>query len=343
METERDIYFIGVIDDYSRFVFGLFTYDQCQQDVNNLFYSIFKEYGLPEDVLLDNNSVYSSDSFKNIFTNLNIDLRYCKVKTSRAKGKIARFNRTLNDFIKTIISPNATLKDYAFVQKANEFLHRYNYETIHSATKEIPAQRLERSLLQHKIRRVDDSILKKVFYQNSRETTSSTEDSSNKDKSVVVQSTFNTQNTKELNNNSLYTEDKENLQLANENTKSEFVELKIAEGVEPYKSNNIQKRKQDFQEESFNKAQDKRITLDNLFNPVDLSKARNLWKKHHKKSYDEIDFLRFYAHQYYDFKTQIRLEVLIALETDRGLPNEILSSLAQQYNIDINTGLDCKS
>ncbi len=333
------IYFIGLIDDYSRFVFGLFAYNQHQESVNALLYKVFKEYGLPKAVLCDNGSVYRSKSFTNIFTNLGIDLRYCKVRTPETKGKIERFNRTLDEFVSSIL-PNKYTKTLAsvLITKANDFLYRYNYETIHSETKETPAQRLTKALEDHKLRQVDSFTLEYSFYEKHKRHISSTGVISYKNKSFKVQRISKTQSYIDIYVKPSFNNDIDVFQLVNEDLQSRFVKLEpfvpcTLEDLNDKHNKAVEQIKEEVD------SQPNTLRLNNFFNALDLAKSREIWKKHHKK-HDEIDFLRFFAKQNYDFETQVRLEVLIALETDRGLPNEILSSITQQCNIDINTGLD---
>jgi transposase InsO family protein len=141
---------LTVLDDHSRFALGLQACpDQRTQTVQQRLSSIFRLYGLPERITMDNGSPWGGNSDHH-FTQLTAWLIRLDVRVSHSRpyhpqtqGKDERFHRTLNDELLR----RRNFSDLSDSQLAfDHWRHIYNFQRPHDALQlEVPASRYQPS------------------------------------------------------------------------------------------------------------------------------------------------------------------------------------------------------
>ena len=141
---------LTVLDDHSRYSLGLEACSNEQdQTVRACLVVIFRRYGLPFKMLMDNGSPWGDarDNPYTIFTvwlmQLGIRVTHGRPYHPQTQGKDERFHRTL----KAEVLANKTFADFSGVQKAfDKWRHRYNHERPHQALgMNVPASRYRAS------------------------------------------------------------------------------------------------------------------------------------------------------------------------------------------------------
>jgi transposase InsO family protein len=93
-------YLVCFIDDCTRFILhSQFYFSQTMDDVADCFRQAILKYGTPFRILLDNGSQYRTAFIKRTCAKLGIRLIYCKPYACETKGKVEKFNSTLEAFI----------------------------------------------------------------------------------------------------------------------------------------------------------------------------------------------------------------------------------------------------
>jgi transposase InsO family protein len=128
---------LSVVDDHSRFLIGLSacsneTFETVQQALSE----IFRHYGLPQRMLMDNGSPwgYDGDSRHTILTawliRLGIEISHGKAYHPQTQGKVERFHRTLKEDL--LIRQTLSTLD-ACQQQFDHWRGIYNAERPHEA------------------------------------------------------------------------------------------------------------------------------------------------------------------------------------------------------------------
>jgi len=162
-------YLITSLDDFSRFIFYalLLKKETSWSHIKDLE-SVALKYGLAFSYYVDSHSIFrfvqGRDSFwrnhykvtDDVDTQWEQVLNDCNVKviyalSPQAKGKIERPYRWLQDrLVRTCARENVTdIKQAQLI--LNGIIRKYNYQWIHSTTKEIPYVRLKRSLKENSL------------------------------------------------------------------------------------------------------------------------------------------------------------------------------------------------
>jgi transposase InsO family protein len=149
------------IDDYSRFVLHIQAYDNERLPAieDSLTQALLK-YGKPWVLLVDNGQVYCSHSFTMACSQLGIRKRHTEPRRPEGKGKQERFYRTLRGQLLNEVENVQPIP----IQRLNELLACWlslYHATVHSKTKEKPADRFKRGT----IRPVDRVVLEEAFLQ----------------------------------------------------------------------------------------------------------------------------------------------------------------------------------
>ena len=121
------VYFVGFIDDATRYIIhGEFydTHDQCVVE-DCLRKAIIKE-GLPQRVFFDNGKEFRNKWMERACAILGIKLIYAKPYSPESKGKIERFNRTLDSFLAEV-----TLKRPESLADFNQYFNIWLSECYH--------------------------------------------------------------------------------------------------------------------------------------------------------------------------------------------------------------------
>ena len=162
-------YLITSLDDFSRFIFyALLLKKETSWSHIKALESVALKYGLAFSYYVDSHSIFrfvqGRDSFwrnhykvtDDVDTQWEQVLNDCNVKviyalSPQAKGKIERPYRWLQDrLVRTCARENVTdIKQAQLI--LNGIIRKYNYQWIHSTTKEIPYVRLKRALKENSL------------------------------------------------------------------------------------------------------------------------------------------------------------------------------------------------
>lgn len=138
LETEGRCHPLTVLDDHSRFGVGLQACpNEAYQTVKERLTGIFRAFGLPQWMLVDNGPPWSDGAQQSRWTRLSIWLLRLGVRVTRSKahhpqtlGKDERFHRTLKEELLTFHS----FADLQTCQHAfDDFRQMYNTERPHEA------------------------------------------------------------------------------------------------------------------------------------------------------------------------------------------------------------------
>jgi len=141
---------LTVLDDHSRFLLGLRACpDETNRTVKEQLSDIFRQYGLPERMLMDNGSPWGDDRSNpyTIFTawliRLGIQISHGRPFHPQTQGKDERLHRTLNDELLNQL-PLVTLGDCQ--KHFDHWREMYNHERPHQAiAMAVPADRYQPS------------------------------------------------------------------------------------------------------------------------------------------------------------------------------------------------------
>jgi transposase InsO family protein len=145
LSNQQRCYPLGVVDDHSRFLLGLLAAENMQSTtVEGQLTSIFRSYGLPERMLMDNGSPWGN-SHEHPHTHLTawlmrlgIAISHGRAYHPQTQGKQERFHRTLGEDVLA----GRTFSDHAEVQRAFDAWRQvYNEQRPHQAIElAVPAE-----------------------------------------------------------------------------------------------------------------------------------------------------------------------------------------------------------
>lgn len=139
-EHKRQTYLIAFIDDASRLLcHGQFFFEENTQALITTFRAALYKRGIPQQIYVDNGSIYSSKEMALICSRLGILLSHAPVGDGAAKGKIERFFQTcrLQLLTRTLDLSSLEALNKQFSGWVEE---EYNFK-IHSAIQMKPADR----------------------------------------------------------------------------------------------------------------------------------------------------------------------------------------------------------
>lgn len=142
LETREWCFPLTVIDDYSRFSLGLKSCaNEKMETVFKHLYAIFSEYGLPNQINVDNGHPWGNSSlFPHTrltvwLMRLGIKVTHSRPRHPQTNGKIERFHRTLK---KDVISTNSIRHFDHAQQLFDDWREIYNYKRPHEAIGMLP-------------------------------------------------------------------------------------------------------------------------------------------------------------------------------------------------------------
>ena len=98
--TKKQVYLVVVIDDATRFVLhGAFYPTLDARIVEDAFRQAVQKYGVPEAVFFDNGKQYRTKWMARTCSKLGTRLVFAKPFSPSSKGKVEKFNRTVNSFL----------------------------------------------------------------------------------------------------------------------------------------------------------------------------------------------------------------------------------------------------
>jgi len=105
--TKKQVYLVVFLDDATRYVLKAFFAPTLDQSiVESCFRQAIQEHGLPEAVYFDNGSQYRTKWMNRTCSKLGIRLLYTKPYMPESKGKIEKFNRTVDSFLREVSMDN---------------------------------------------------------------------------------------------------------------------------------------------------------------------------------------------------------------------------------------------
>lgn len=147
---EKDCHPLTVLDDHSRFLLGLRAcLDEGVATVQAQMSSIFKEYGMPKRMLMDNGSAWKTDDYsrQTSFTvwlmSLGIQVTHSRPYHPQTQGKEERLHRTLQEELLNRRIFNSILE----IQTSfDDWRNTYNFIRPHEALDmNVPASRYKNS------------------------------------------------------------------------------------------------------------------------------------------------------------------------------------------------------
>lgn len=140
----RQVYLIGYIDDYSRYIvgLGLFT-SQTAENVLETYRKATAEYGVPKEMLTDNGRQYTNWRGK---TRFEMELQKDKVKHIRSQPHHPQTLGKIERFWKTILDEYLSRAQFDSFEKAREriamWVKHYNHRRPHQGIESVcPADR----------------------------------------------------------------------------------------------------------------------------------------------------------------------------------------------------------
>lgn len=130
---ETQTYLSCIIDDATRYiVHGEFYDNMCEEIVEDTLHKAILKHGVPRRLYFDNGSQYRTHWMTRACSLLGIRLLYAKPRNPEGKGKIERFNETVDSFLKEL-----ALKPAVSLQEVNDRFRAWLsecYQTVqHSA------------------------------------------------------------------------------------------------------------------------------------------------------------------------------------------------------------------
>ena len=159
---EKPTYMVCFLDDKSRNIMhSEFYYDFSQAIVRDCFTKAVIKYGLPKSVYFDNGKQFKNQSISNACIALGIRLLYARPYSPESKGKMERFNQTVDSFINEVNIHN--IKDIDELNRLyNAWIEECYVTQPHSSLEnKTPRQCYEEDDYQVKL--VSKEILKDAF------------------------------------------------------------------------------------------------------------------------------------------------------------------------------------
>jgi transposase InsO family protein len=136
------VYPIDIIDDHSRFIVGMYIYEQqTQENVLDVVDIALSRYGHPQAIITDNGSQFTTrcsgcftylESYFAVLGIKHLKTRVCHPQTI---GKLERFHRTLKyELFKKVVFTDLEEANYY----TNLFVNYYNYRRPHQGIGNIP-------------------------------------------------------------------------------------------------------------------------------------------------------------------------------------------------------------
>lgn len=126
--VKKQTYLVAFIDDATRYVVHAEFYDSKESIVveDCLRKAIINE-GLPQKLYFDNGGEFRNKWMERVCAKLGIKLLFCKPYSPESKGKIERFNRTLDSFF-----AEATAQNLSTLDGYNHYLNVWISECYHN-------------------------------------------------------------------------------------------------------------------------------------------------------------------------------------------------------------------
>lgn len=158
------VYLCAIIDDSSRLLVG---YEWGLNEDTTLFARTFKKavaiYGAPKILYSDQGKVFCSHYIMELCARLGISMLNAEPYSPESKGKIERFNRTIQQMFYPLIKDFKAIDCQQLNQLFDTFVQDIYHKKIHSSLNESPLQKFQRLLNQTPIRRISQEQLDQFF------------------------------------------------------------------------------------------------------------------------------------------------------------------------------------
>ena len=128
-------YLIAIIDDASRLIVGArFYYNDNSLNLQDIFKSSVKKYGVPKKLFVDNGKTYKNEQFNIICASLGLVLIHARPYSGASKGKIERFFHTMKETWMRGLNWNEIKSIDELNDLLSQFIADYN-NSVHSSLK----------------------------------------------------------------------------------------------------------------------------------------------------------------------------------------------------------------
>lgn len=101
--TRKQVYLVVFLDDATRYVLHAEFYPTLDQTIiEDCFRQAIQQYGAPDAVYFDNGKQYRTRWMAQTCSKLGIRLLYAKPYAAESKGKVEKFNRTVDSFLSEV-------------------------------------------------------------------------------------------------------------------------------------------------------------------------------------------------------------------------------------------------
>jgi transposase InsO family protein len=161
----RRSYLCAIIDDASRLLVG---YEWGLNEDTTLFARTFKKaiaiYGIPHILYSDQGKVFRSHYIMELCARLGISLLNAEPYSPESKGKIERFNRTIQQMFYPIVKDFQALDCQQLNQDFDTFVQEIYHKKTHASLNESPLQKFQRLLNQVPMQRISQEQLEQFFF-----------------------------------------------------------------------------------------------------------------------------------------------------------------------------------
>jgi len=175
-KRKTKLYLIAWLDEKSRIIpHGQLYAEEKSYALEDCLKKAIMKHGVPEQIYVDNGSIYSSNHLQSTCGRLGIHLSHTRPYKPQGRGKLERFFFSVqNSFLPEL---ETMLKDKVIsVQEINDYffiwLRQHYHEKVHSATKRKPMLSFEEDV--YPLRRVDLATLVDAFLVEEQRTVDKT-------------------------------------------------------------------------------------------------------------------------------------------------------------------------
>lgn len=158
-------YLCAIIDDSSRLLVG---YEWGLNEDTALFARTFKKaiaiYGIPQILYSDQGKVFRSQYIMELCARLGISLLNAEPYSPESKGKIERFNRTLQQMFYPMVNDFNAIDIQQLNQLFDTFVQEIYHKNTHTSLNESPLEKFQRLLNKIPIRRISPEQLEQFFF-----------------------------------------------------------------------------------------------------------------------------------------------------------------------------------
>jgi putative transposase len=161
----RKVYLLAWIDDYSRNVYGQFYFEEKGPRLEDCLKRAILRYGIPQQIYVDNGSIYASKHLERICAKLTIRLTHSRPYRPQGRGKIERLFRFVDQSFLPEAQALIHTGDLCTLDQLNELFWAWldvaYLGRVHGATKQTPRDRFEQDT--EPLRRIDPVALREAF------------------------------------------------------------------------------------------------------------------------------------------------------------------------------------